>query len=234
MLFFKIKKFFHQYHEAYFYFKKLFLLQCIHTIMSRYRGPRLKIVRRLGELPGFTTKITNKPISTRQSIGKKKKLSQYAVRLQEKQKLRFNYGLTESQLIKYVQVARKTKGATGEVLLQLLEMLLDNIIFRFGITPTIAAARQLISHGHIQVNNQKVSIPSYQCEIKDIISVSQKKNSRTLITMFFENSYKNSIPPHLTFDKETLTGTINNVVSRQSINVKLNELLIVEYYSRRV
>lgn len=202
--------------------------------MSRYRGPRLKIIRRLGELPGFTKKTTTKETSSRQYSGNKKKVSQYAIRLQEKQKLRFNYGLTESQLIKYVQVARKTKGATGEVLLQLLEMRLDNIIFRFGITPTIASARQLISHGHIIVNNQKVTIPSYQCEIKDIIGVSQKKNSRTLISMFFENSNVNAVPNHLTFDKETLTGKINDIASRQSVNLNLNELLIVEYYSRRV
>lgn len=202
--------------------------------MSRYRGPRLKIVRRLGELPGFTKKTTPKETSARQYSGNKKKLSQYAVRLQEKQKLRFNYGLTESQLIKYVQAARKTKGATGEVLLQLLEMRLDNIIFRFGITPTIASARQLISHGHILVNNQKVTIPSYQCEIKDIISVSKKKNSRNLIAMFFENSNLNAVPTHLSFDKDSLTGKINDIVSRQSINLNLNELLIVEYYSRRV
>ena len=202
--------------------------------MSRYRGPRLKIVRRLGELPGFTKKTSTKETSARQYGGNKKKLSQYAIRLQEKQKLRFNYGLTESQLIKYVQVARKTKGATGEVLLQLLEMRLDNIIFRFGITPTIASARQLISHGHILVNNQKVTIPSYQCEIKDIIGVSKKKNSRSLIAMFFENSNLNAVPNHLSFDKESLTGKINDIASRQSVNLNLNELLIVEYYSRRV
>lgn len=202
--------------------------------MSRYRGPRLKIIRRLGELPGFTKKTTTKETLSRQYSGNKKKLSQYAIRLQEKQKLRFNYGLTESQLIKYVKAARKTKGATGEVLLQLLEMRLDNIIFRFGITPTIASARQLISHGHIVVNNQKVTIPSYQCEIKDVISVSQKKNSRNLISMFFENSNLNAVPNHLTFDKETLTGKIHDVASRQSVNLNLNELLIVEYYSRRV
>ncbi len=200
--------------------------------MSRYRGPRLKIIRRLGNLPGFTSKTAFKQES--KYNGKKKEPSQYTVRLKEKQKLRFNYGLTESQLIKYMKTARKTKGATGEILLQLLEMRLDNIIFRLGITPTIASARQLISHGHILVNNQKVTIPSYQCEIKDIIAVSQKKNSRNLITKFLENSNLNSIPTHLSFDKDTLTGKINTVASRQSLNFDLNELLIVEYYSRRV
>lgn len=203
--------------------------------MSRYRGPRLKIVRRLGqELPGFTNKTSGKQSPMSQSIGKKTKLSQYAVRLQEKQKLRFNYGLTESQLIKYVKLAKNTKGATGEILLQLLEMRLDNTIFRFGITSTIAAARQLITHGHILVNNKKITIPSYQCEIKDQISVSKKKSSRDLIARFFENSNSYVIPSHLSFNKDSLDGEVNSIASRQSINLQLNELLIVEYYSKRI
>jgi len=203
--------------------------------MSRYRGPRLKIVRRLNQLPGLTNKIPTKIKTEEEQERELKKLSQYAIRLREKQKLRFNYGLTESQLINYVKAARKTKGATGEVLLQLLEMRLDNIIFRFGITSTIAAARQLVNHGHITVNNQRVTIPSYQCQIKDIISVSSKKNSRKLITMFCEKTTNlNQMPSHLSFDKETLSGTITNVANRQSVNLSLNELLIVEYYSRRV
>lgn len=203
--------------------------------MSRYRGPRLKVVRRLGQqLPGFTKKTSSKQTTSVQSTGKKNKLSQYAIRLQEKQKLRFNYGLTESQLIKYVKSAKKIKGATGEILLQLLEMRLDNTLFRFGLTSTIASARQLISHGHILVNNQKVTIPGYQCEIKDLISVSNKKSSRYLVSKILESSASSFIPPHLSFDKNSLNGKINDIVNRQSINLVLNELLIVEYYSRRV
>lgn len=203
--------------------------------MSRYRGPKLKITRRLGqELPGFTKKTSTKQLVSTQAGGKKSKVSQYAIRLQEKQKLRFNYGVTESQLIKYVKSAKKTKGATGEVLLQLLEMRLDNTIFRLGLTSTIAAARQLISHGHILVNSQKVTIPGYQCEVKDLISISKKKNSRNLVENFLENSNSQSIPSHLSFEKESLYGKINSIVDRQSINLQVNELLIVEYYSRRV
>ena len=143
--------------------------------MSRYRGPRLRIIRKLGELPGFTTKSSARQTPPGQHGTSVKKLSQYGIRLQEKQKLRFNYGITESQLIRYVRKARKIKGSTGEILLQLLEMRLDNIVFRLGIAPTIAAARQLIGHGHIIVNNEKVTIPSYQCKPKDSISVSKKK-----------------------------------------------------------
>nr|AIT93529.1 ribosomal protein S4 [Prasiolopsis sp. SAG 84.81] len=203
--------------------------------MSRYRGPKLKITRRLGQqLPGFTKKTSTKQLALNQSKGKKSKLSQYAIRLQEKQKLRFNYGVTESQLIKYVKSAKKIKGATGEILLQLLEMRLDNTIFRFGLTSTIASARQLISHGHILVNNQKITIPGYQCEVKDLISVSKNKNSRNLVENFMRNSNSQLIPSHLSFQKESLDGKINNIINRQSINLQINELLIVEYYSRRV
>lgn len=203
--------------------------------MSRYRGPKLKITRRLGQqLPGFTKKTSTKQLASAQPGAKKSKLSQYAIRLQEKQKLRFNYGVTESQLIKYVKSAKKTKGATGEILLQLLEMRLDNTVFRLGFTSTIASARQLISHGHIFVNNQKVTIPGYQCEVKELISVSKNKNSRTLVENFIKNSNSEPIPSHLSFQKESLDGKINSIIDRQSINLEVNELLIVEYYSRRV
>ena len=203
--------------------------------MSRYRGPKLKVTRRLGQqLPGFTKKTSTKQLASAQSTGKKNKLSQYAIRLQEKQKLRFNYGLTESQLIKYVKCAKKTKGATGEILLQLLEMRLDNTIFRFGLTSTIASARQLISHGHVLINNQKVTIPGYQCEVKDVVSISKNKNSRNLIENFLKNSNSVFIPSYLNFQKDSLNGTINNIIDRQSVNLQINELLIVEYYSKRV
>lgn len=202
--------------------------------MSRYRGPRLRITRRLGELPGFTAKTSNRTNPPGQHGAAPKKISQYGIRLQEKQKLRYNYGITERQLIRYVRQARKMKGSTGEVLLQILEMRLDNVIFRLGFAPTIIAARQLISHGHISVNTQKVTIPSYQCTSNEIISVSKNKTSRELVNKFVEITNKTLIPNHLTLNKDTLTGIVNTIVSRQSITLPLNELLIVEYYSRKV
>jgi len=202
--------------------------------MSRYRGPRLRIVRRLGELPGFTTKISKKQTPPGQHGKAPRKLSQYGIRLQEKQKLRFNYGLTESQLIRYVREARRSKGSTGEVLLQLLEMRLDNVVFRLGFAPTIVAARQVIRHGHIVLNNQKLTIPSYQCKPKDIVSIAQKNQSRQLATHFMEESTNLALPPHLTLNKETVAGTIVGTIDRQSIGLKLNELLVVEFYSRKV
>ena len=202
--------------------------------MSRYRGPRLRITRRLGELPGFTAKTSNRSNPPGQHGAGPKKISQYGIRLQEKQKLRYNYGITERQLIRYVRQARKMKGSTGEVLLQLLEMRLDNIVFRLGFAPTIAAARQAITHGHFLVNGQRVNIPSYQCQTNDKIGISNRKASRTLITNFLQNSVNLPSSPHLTLDKQNLIGTINSIVNRQFVGIDLNELLVVEYYSRKV
>ncbi len=202
--------------------------------MSRYTGPRLRIIRRLGKLPGLTTKSTNRNSLPGQHaiLQKQKKYSQYAIRLQEKQKLRYNYGINEKQLIKYVRVAKKIKGSTGEILLQLLEMRLDNIIFRLGFAPTIIAARQYITHGHFLVNNKKINIPSYQCQINDIISIALKKTSKDLISNQFNKNLL--LPPHLTIDKETNIGKVIGLVNRQFIGIELNELLIIEYYSRKV
>lgn len=204
--------------------------------MSRYRGPRLRIVRRLGELPGLTAKIPKKqnpPGQHGQSQGgRRRKLSQYSVRLREKQKLRFHYGVTEFKLLRYVKKARKSKGSTGELLLQFLEMRLDSVVFRLNMAPTIAAARQLISHGHIQLNGQKVTIPSYSCLPKDKISVTPKKHSKELISTYLENS--RPLPGHLTLQKDSLEGTVTKIVDRDSIGLKINELLIVEFYSRKV
>lgn len=202
--------------------------------MSRYRGPRLRIIRRLGELPGFTTKTSTRQTPPGQHGTTPKKTSQYGIRLQEKQKLRYNYGVSERQLIKYVREARRIKGSTGEILLQLLEMRLDNVVFRLGLAPTIPAARQLINHGHILVNTKKVNISSYQCISNDVIAVTQKKQSRFLINNFLQMNNQSIIPPHLSFNKENLVGIVNNKVARQSVNLNLNELLIIEYYSRKV
>jgi small subunit ribosomal protein S4 len=204
--------------------------------MSRYLGPRLRIIRRLGPLPGLTTKkLTKRSLPGQHGAlekNKNKKKSPYSVRLQEKQKIRFNYGINEGQLLTYVRQAKKIKGSTGEVLLQLLEMRLDNIVFRLGMAPSIPAARQLVSHGHIFVNNKKINIASYQCQPEDKISVVERKVSQNLINNFLKKSTKFPIPHHLTFNKTTNVGFINSIINRKSINLKLNELLVIEYYSR--
>lgn len=203
--------------------------------MSRYRGPRLRIVRRLGELPGLTTKTSNKLHPPGQhGASSKQKLSQYSIRLREKQKLRYNYGVTERQLLNYVKKSRKGKGSSGKILLTLLEMRLDNIAYRLGLAPTVVAARQLISHGHILVNGKSVNIPSYECQPKDTLSVKNSKASKGLVERNIEALGNTVIPDHLSFNKDQLEGKVNNIIDRKSVALIINELLVVEYYSRKV
>ena len=201
--------------------------------MSRYRGPRLKIIRKLGDLPGLTRKKSKKINSPGEQGQKNKKSSEYALRLEEKQKLRFNYGICEKQLINYIKKAKKAQGPTGLVLLQMLEMRLDNIIFRLGLAPTIPAARQLVNHGHILINRKKLNICSYQCKPGDIIMAKNKATSKTLIKQHYSNPGLRNIPNHLELDHETITAKINGIIERDWIGIELNELLIVEYYSRK-
>ncbi len=200
--------------------------------MSRYRGPRLRIVRRLGELPGLSRKSPRKSYPPGQHGQNRRKRSEYAIRLEEKQKLRFNYGVTEKQLIRYVRKARRTGGSTGTALLEFLEMRLDNTIFRMGLAGTIPAARQLVNHGHILVNDRVVDIPSYQCRPGDLIKVRDRDRSRKLVETNMEYPGLANLPSHLEFDKNTLTGKVNGVIEREWIALQVNELLVVEYYSR--
>lgn len=201
--------------------------------MSRYRGAVVRIVRRLGELPGLTRKTTRRSSRPGQHGDQPRKPSEYAIRLEEKQKLRFNYGLTEKQLLRYVKDAKRIKGSTGEALLQLLEMRLDNIVFRLGMAPTIPAARQLVNHGHICVNGKRVSIPSYQCQTTDVISARSNIRSKQLIETYLSFPGLANIPSHLEMDKDTLVGKVNGIIERDWVALQLNELLIVEYYSRK-
>lgn len=201
--------------------------------MSRYTGPRLKISRRLGDLPGLSRKNSNKKAPAGEHGQQSRKPSEYALRLEEKQKLRFNYGLNERQLLKYVRTAKKMQGSTGLILLQILEMRLDNTIFRMGISPTIPAARQLVNHRHITVNNQIISICSYQCKPGDVIKIKNKTSSRELVQKYLEFPGLANIPSHLEFDQEHLAGKVKGVIDREWVALQLNELLVIEYYSRK-
>jgi small subunit ribosomal protein S4 len=204
--------------------------------MSRYRGPKLKITRRLGVLPGLTTKKAkklNRPGKSGTDEDKNKKLTEYGIRLEEKQKLKFNYGLTESQLFRYVKEARRRKGVTGLILLQLLEMRLDTLCFTLGFAKSIAQARQLVNHGHITVNKKVITIPSFQCRLNDIIRVKEKSTSKNLILNNLKDNQRNDIPYHLKFDNSKLEATVLDYCDRNDIQLQLNELLVIEYYSRR-
>lgn len=205
--------------------------------MSRYRGPKLKISRRLGILPGLTTKKSNKinrpGKDGNANADNNKKLTEYGIRLEEKQKLKFNYGLTENQLYRYVKEARRRQGVTGLILLQLLEMRLDTVCFSLGFAKTIAQARQLVTHGHITVNNKVVNIPSFQCRLNDIINVKNNVNSKNLVENHIKNAQVNDIPAHLKFDSSKLQATILDYCDRNDLALQLDELLVIEHYSRR-
>nr|YP_010574353.1 ribosomal protein S4 [Halophila ovalis]UZH94364.1 ribosomal protein S4 [Halophila ovalis] len=207
--------------------------------MSRYRGPRFKKIRRLGALPGLTSKRPRPRSESdwKNQLHPRKKKSYYCLRLEEKQKLRFHYGLTERQLLRYVRIAGKTKGATGLVLLQLLEMRLDNILFRLGMASTIPGARQLVNHKHILVNGHIVDIPSYRCKPRDIITMKekQKQKSKTLVTNSIASFSHKELPKpyHLTFDSSEYKGFVKQIIDRKCVGLQINELLVIEYYSRQ-
>lgn len=200
--------------------------------MSRYVGPRLRIIRRLGKLRGFTRKkpfrrsfrgkgaLRGKVIPPGQhgltKLFKSRPFdsceSDYLIRLKVKQRLRYNYGIGEKQLINYVRKAKRTKDSTGQVLLQLLEMRLDNVVFRLNMAPTIVAARQMISHGHIRVNNKKVNIASYMCKPKDVISVATKQSSLKLVNRNLQAYYK-----RMRFYKKRLEKTLAYILFKLKI-----------------
>jgi len=202
--------------------------------MSRYRGPRLRVTRRLGELPGLTRKSSRRDYPPGQHGQARRKRSEYAIRLEEKQKLRFNYGVTEKQMVNYMKKARRATGSTGERLLQLLEMRLDNTVFRLGMAGTIPGARQLVNHGHVMVNGRVVDIASYQCRAGDVIKVRDRTQSKALVQANMEYPGLANVPSHLEFNKETMEGKVTGLIEREWVALQINELLVVEYYSRKV
>jgi len=205
--------------------------------MSRYRGPKLKITRRLGTLPGLTTKKSNKINRPGKdgngNVYNNKNSTEYGIRLEEKQKLKFNYGLTESQLFRYVKEARRKQGVTGLILLQLLEIRLDTLCFTLGFAKSMAQARQLVNHGHILVNKKVVSIPSFQCRLNDVIGIKETTSSKALIKTNIENNQVNDLPVHLKFDKSKLEATVLDYCDRNDISLQIDELFVIEHYSRR-
>lgn len=202
--------------------------------MARYTGPRLKIIRRLGTpIPGLmrTDPDLRRPYPPGQhGPTKRKKLSDYALRLMEKQKLRFHYGLSEKQLRRYVATAFAGKGNSGHMLLSLLERRLDNVVFRAGFAPSMAAARQMVLHGHINVNGRRVNIPSFQVRSGNTINLrdTSKMKERGLEAMKDPNNLK--VPDYLSV-ADTGQVTMTTLPERDSVPVDVDPQLIVEYYS---
>ncbi len=203
--------------------------------MARYTGPRAKISRRFGVSlfgPSKAVERRNFPPGQHGVRAGRKKKSEYSVALGEKQKLRFQYGVLEKQFRGYYEEAARRRGVTGVILLQLLELRLDNVIYRSGFANTRQAARQLVNHGHVLVNGRSVDIPSYQVKPGDVLKVAAKPSSQQLATRMVDLTQAAPIADWLTVDKDKLEAVIARVPERSDIDPLVNEQLIVELYSR--
>jgi small subunit ribosomal protein S4 len=202
--------------------------------MARYTGPRTKKSRRYG-VPLFgphkALERRNYPPGVHGDKGRRKQ-SEYATALGEKQKLRIMYGLLERQFRRYYETALRRRGVTGEIMLQLLETRLDNVVFRLGLANSRRAARQMVNHGHIAVNGRKVSIASYNTKIGDVVEVRGNAASRQLATRGLNATQIITVPDWLLIDKDNFKGEVKRVPTREEIAPIVNEQLIIELYSR--
>jgi small subunit ribosomal protein S4 len=202
--------------------------------MARYIGPKSRIARKFGEAIYGADKYLEKknfPPGMHGVNKRRRKMSEYAVQLQEKQKAKYTYGVLEKQFSNLFERAQRLKGITGEVLIQLLECRLDNVVYRLGIAPTRAAARQLVSHRHITVNGENVNIPSFHVRAGDIIGIREKSKSLEAIVDSLASQRHNQYS-WLEWDKNLLTGKFMNVPERSDIPENIKEQLIVELYSK--
>lgn len=202
--------------------------------MARYRGPKTKIARKFGEPifgPDKSFEKKNYPPGMHGANKRRGKVSEYGVQLKEKQKAKYTYGVLEKQFRNLFKKAASHKGVTGTVLLQLLESRLDNVVYRMGIAPTRSAARQLVTHKHIVVNDTVVNIPSYTLRTGDIVSVRMKSKSLIAITESLA-SRRSSNYGWLEWDDISKSGKFLNVPEREDIPENIKEQLIVELYSK--
>jgi len=203
--------------------------------MARYTGPRDRISRRFGvPLFGPTKALERRayPPGVHGARGMRRKQSDYAIMLAEKQKLRMQYGLLEKQFRKTFAEAKRRGGVTGVVLLQLLELRLDNVVYRAGFANTRAAARQFVGHRHILVNGKRVNISSFRTRPGDVISVHSSPKSQQVANRFLDATQGSPTPEWVTVDKDKLCVTVNRVPERDEMEPHVNEQLVVEYYSR--
>jgi small subunit ribosomal protein S4 len=202
--------------------------------MARYTGPRVRISRRFG-VPIFgPTKYLERRNYGPGVHGPKsrRKATEYGLGLIEKQKLKYYYGLLERQFRRVYEKALRRRGVTGEQMLQILETRLDNVVFHLGFANTRAAARQMVTHGHVVVNGRKASIPSYGLKVNDVVGVKGNNVARQLATKNLEVSASRSVPDWLSLNKEELKGTVMRIPTRDEIQPIANEQAVVEFYSR--
>ena len=202
--------------------------------MARYTGPKTKIARKFGEAIFGDDKSFEKrnyPPGQHGNNKRRGKKSEYAVQLMEKQKAKYTYGILERQFRNLFEKASRSKGITGEILLQLCESRLDNVVFRMGISPSRRGARQLVSHRHITVNGNIVNIPSYQLKAGDVVGVREKSKSLEVISNSLAGRSISNFS-WLEWDSTELTGKFLNAPSREEIPENIKEQLIVELYSK--
>jgi small subunit ribosomal protein S4 len=201
--------------------------------MARYTGPKTRIARKFGEAIYGPDKVFERKsyLPGMHGLNRRRKTSEYGTQLKEKQKAKYTYGVLERQFRKYFEHAQRKKGITGEILIQLLESRLDNVVFRLGIAPTRDAARQLVTHRHITVNNKVASIPSFQVNPGDVVSVREKSKNLEVIS----NSLSSGRVKRYTWlewENDTLSGRFVTVPERSDIPENIKEQLIVELYSK--
>ena len=209
--------------------------------MARYIGPVCRLCRREGVklfLKGDRCN-TNKCALEKKNYApgqhgqqQRRKLSNYGVQLREKQKLRRIYGLNEQQFLNYFTKAASQKGATGENFLVLLERRLDNVIFRLGLASSRSAARQIVRHGHVTIDGEKVNIPSYQVKVGQVVSLKDKSKAKQYFVDMAENAKNKTAPKWLEADYEKVGGKVVSLPAREDIDTQVDELLVVEFYSK--
>ena len=203
--------------------------------MARYTGPKTKVSRRYGVLiSGSPRAFENKnyPPGMHGPKGSRRKQSDYATALAEKQKLRHQYGVLERQFRRYFEIASRRRGVTGVILLQLLETRLDNVVHKMGFSKTLRGARQMVGHGHVTVNGRKTNISSMNLKPGDTVAVKGSDKSNRLARRGLELTQIVTVPDWLLVDKDNLSGSVVRVPSREEINPIVNEQLVVELYAR--
>ena len=195
--------------------------------MARDRQPVLKKCRTLGLDPSILG--VNKKSKRGLRPNANKKLTDYGIQLREKQKARFVYGVMEKQFYKLYEEATRKEGVTGELLLQYLERRFDNVVYRLGLTTTRRQARQLVSHGHLEINGKRVNIASYRVKQGDVITVREKSRDLALIK---ESLNQKSVPGWLTLDENGLSAKVLENPTREAVDFEINEAMIIEFYSR--
>lgn len=202
--------------------------------MARYKGPRVRISRRFGTPifgPSKYFERRNYPPGVHGPKSRRKH-TEYGLGLIEKQKLRYYYGLLERQFRGVYEKAARRRGVTGEQMLQILETRLDNVVYQLGFASTRPAARQMVSHGHIQINGRKVGIPSFAVKVNDVVEVKNSNVSRQLATKNLEVSTSRAVPDWLSLNKDEFKGVIMRIPTREEIQPVADEQVVVEFYSR--